>query len=322
VRGINAVAGTVLCINDEVKQQSYKREATVGPIEFWRRLCWGVIYLGPRRDITIDTFNGRLTFDSKDWLIGKYLYVKRSHEAGLMERVFQLLRSEGYLGESPFKKSLLNVGANIGMTAVGLVKQGRFDRAIAFEPTPDSYRLLVHNVNQNGLSGRIQSFPFALSSQNGELELEISRDNSGDNRIRKIQAPGFFAEEKRRTVKIPAKTLDGFFAEHPAVAEDPIGLIWVDIQGHEGHFFRGARQFLSRGIPTVIEFWPYGIRRSGISEQEFCEILSELFSRFYVFGTEPEQESPIGNASSLFKRYAGPREMCTVVLLPDRATGV
>jgi FkbM family methyltransferase len=291
----------------------------VRPIEFGRRLCWGAIYLGPRRDITIDTFNGRLTFDSKDWLIGKYLYVKRSHEADLFERVFQLLKREGYLGESPCKKSLLNVGANIGMTAIGLVKQGHFDLAIAFEPTPNSYRLLVHNVNQNGLSGRIQSFPCALSSQNGELELEISRDNSGDNRIRKIQAPGFFAEEKRRTVRIPAKTLDDFIAEHPAVVETPIGLVWVDIQGHEGHFFRGARRFLSRGVPVAIEFWPYGIRRSGISEQEFCEILSELFSRFYVFGAEPDREFSIGDASRLFRMYAGPREMCTVVLLPDHA---
>jgi FkbM family methyltransferase len=288
----------------------------VRPIEFWRRLCWGAIYLGPRRDITIDTFNGRLAFDSKDWLIGKYLYVKRSHEADLFERVFKLLRREGHLGETPFKKSLLNVGANIGMTAIGLVKQGHFDRAIAFEPTPNSYRLLVRNVNQNGLSDRIQSFPFALSSKNGELELEISRDNSGDNRIRQIQEPGFFAEENRRAVLIPAKTLDCFFAEHPAVAEEPIGLIWVDIQGHEGHFFRGARQFLRRGIPVVIEFWPYGIRRSGMSEQEFCKILAELFSRFYIFGAEPEREFPIGNVSRLFQMYAGPREMCTVVLLP------
>jgi FkbM family methyltransferase len=291
----------------------------VRPIEIWRRLCWGAIYLGPRRDITIDTFNGRLSFDSKDWLIGKYLYVKRSHEADLFERVFQLLRRDGHLGESPSKKSLLNVGANIGMTAISLVKQGHFDRAIAFEPTPDSYRLLVHNINQNGLSGRIQSFPFALSSQNGELELEISCDNSGDNRIRQIKEAGFFAEENRRTVPIPAKTLDCFLAEHPAVVEESIGLIWVDIQGHEGHFFRGARQFLRRGIPVVIEFWPYGIRRSGMSEQEFCEILSELFSRFYVFGGEPEREFSIGNASRLFQMYAGPREMCTVVLLPDHA---
>jgi FkbM family methyltransferase len=300
-------------------QDKLSGEASVRPIEFWRKLCWGAIYLGPRRDISLDTFNGRLTFDSKDWLIGKYLYIKRSHEADLMARCVQLLEKEGHRGKPSSGRCLLNVGANIGMTAIGFVKQGYFDRVIAFEPTPNSFRLLVHNVNQNGLSGRIQSFAFALSSQSGELELEISGDNSGDNRIRKIREPGFFAEEKRRTVRVPAITLDGFFAEHAEVAEDSIGLVWVDIQGHEGHFFRGAKQFLRRGIPVIIEFWPYGIRRSGLSPQEFREILAELFSHFYVLGSKSECKSPIGDVSQLFQTYARPREMCTIVLLSGQS---
>ncbi len=288
-------------------------------IEFWRRLCWGAIYLGPRRDVTVDTFNGLLTLDSKDWLIGKYLYVKRSYEADQIERVIRLLKREGHLGDSPSTKSLLNVGANIGMTVIGLVKQGYFDHAIAFEPAPNSYRLLVQNINQNGLRERIQPFPFALSSLDGELELELSPDNSGDNRIRQTPGPGFFAEEKRRTIGVPVKTLDRFLSENPTLRGESVGLAWVDIQGHEGQFFRGARQFLGRGIPVVAEFWPYGIDRSGMSPQEFCEILTGLFSHFYVLGTEPERKLPIGDTSSLFRKYTGPREMFTVLLLPDRS---
>jgi len=289
-------------------------------IELWRRLCWGAIYLGPRRDVTVDTFNGLLTFNSKDWLIGKYLYVKRSHEADQIERAIQILRREGYLGDLLSGKSLLNVGANIGMTVVCLVKQGYFDRAIAFEPAPDTYRLLIQNINQNGLQGRIHSFPFALSSLNGELELEVSSDNSGDNRIRQVERPGFFREEKRRTIRVPVKTLDGFLAENPLVRGDGVHLAWVDIQGHEGQFFRGARQFFRRGIPVVAEFWPYAVDRSGMSAQELCEILSELFSHFYVVGVGPEQKQPICEAAGLFQTYAGPREMCTVILLPNRQT--
>lgn len=288
--------------------------------ELWRRLCWSAIYLGPRRDITIDTFNGRLTLDSKDWLIGKYLYVHRSHEADQMERVIHLLKAEGYLGETPSTKYLVNVGANIGMTVIGLLKHGYFDRAIAFEPSPNSFRLLGENINQNGLAGRIQPFPFALSSSDGDLDLEISRDNSGDNRIRQTRKTGFYREEKRVTVTVPAKTLDGFLLENPAVSGESAGLAWVDIQGHEGHFFRGARQFLGRGVPVVAEFWPYGIDRSGMSPQEFCAILSELFSHFYVLGVEPERKLPIGDATNLFQTYAGPRDVCTLVLLPKRQT--
>src|SRR6266702_4494260 len=106
-----------------------------------RRLYWWLTYLGPRRDITVDTFNGLLTVDSKDWLIGKYLYVNRSYEAREMQRTITLLQQEGYLGATG-GGVLLDVGANIGMTCIALLKHGYFQRAIAFEPAPTSYRLL------------------------------------------------------------------------------------------------------------------------------------------------------------------------------------
>lgn len=295
-----------------------QKSAIFRAVELWRKLCWGVIYWGPRRDVTLDTFNGRLTVDSKDWLIGKYLYVKRRHETGEMESAIELLEAEGYLPDLRSPKSVLNVGANIGMTAIGLVKNGYFKQAIAFEPTPNSYRLLVRNINENGLRDRIQHFPIALSSRDGEMELELSRDNSGDNRIRLTQKPGFYSEEKRPTIKVPVRTLDGLVAENAALRDEPVGLVWVDIQGHEGQFFRGALQYLRRGIPVVSEFWPYGIDRSGLSPSELREIFAELFSHYYVLGVKPEQKFPISGVDALFRTYGGPREACVILLLPVR----
>lgn len=285
-------------------------------VDLWRKFCWRAIYLGPRRDITIDSSNGLLTVDSKDWLIGKYLYVRRQHETGEMEQVAKLLNKEGYLGSGSPPSTVLNVGANIGMTAIGLLRNGFFKRAVAFEPTPNSFRLLGLNIQQNGLSDRIQSFPIALSAANGEFDLELSRDNSGDNRISVTRKPGFFDEQKRRTVRVTAKTLDSFLEENSGLRAEPVRLAWVDIQGHEGHFFRGARQFFRRGIPAVSEIWPYGIDRSGMSAQEFCSTVSELFSHFYVLGILPEQKCPISEFESLFRKYSGPREVCVVLLLP------
>src|SRR5271157_4540309 len=98
---------------------------------------WYLIYLGPKHDVTVGTANGLLSFDSKDWLIGKYLYVRGEHEEREARTALSLLRREGYLDASG--ATLLNVGANIGMTCIGLVKAGYFRRAIAFEPTPSTY---------------------------------------------------------------------------------------------------------------------------------------------------------------------------------------
>ena len=44
---------------------------------------------------------------------------------------------------------------------------------------------------------------------------------------------------------------------------DTVGLVWIDAQGHEGHVLGGALKILERGIPTLIEFWPYALQRAG-----------------------------------------------------------
>jgi FkbM family methyltransferase len=269
---------------------------------------WYLIYLGPRHEVTVGTANGLLSFDSKDWLIGKYLYVRGEHEEREAREAINLLRREGYLDASG--ETLLNVGANIGMTCIGLVKAGYFRRAIAFEPAPNTYRLLAHNVDQNGLGEKILHFPFALSSRSGTLRLEISEDNSGDNRIRFASQGGFFQEERRQTIEVPAKTLDHMFVEYPGLREERIDLVWADIQGHEGHFFRGAATLLESGVPVVCEFWPYAILRSGISESEFQEIVSGFFTHFYLLSEEPPVSRPTSELPTLFKEYCGPRQPC------------
>lgn len=271
-------------------------------------LRWHLIHLGPRREVTVSTANGLLTFDSKDWLVGKYLYVRREHEAREAREAINLLSHEGYLDQPG--ATVLNVGANIGMTSIGLLKAGYFRRAIAFEPSPNSYRLLARNVEQNGLAQEIVHFPFALSSRSETLQLEISEDNSGDNRIRLTSEAGFFEEERRHTIGVPAKTLDQMLAEYPDLRDERIDLVWADIQGHEGHFFRGARTLLERGVPVVSEFWPYAIRRSGISESKFQEIVSGAFTHFYLLSEKPPVRRAISEIESLFREYSGPRQMC------------
>jgi hypothetical protein len=98
-----------------------------------------------------------------------------------------------------------------------------------------------------------------------------------------------------------------------------VALVWADIQGHEGQFFKGATQLLGRGIPAVCEFWPYAIARSGLSPRDFCEIASSLFSHFY--GLHEEElggKQPITGLNALFDAYTAPEASCNLVLVRDR----
>src|SRR5919202_4391292 len=173
-----------------------------------KKLRWRMLYAGVRRDVTVDTYNGRLTFDSRDLLIGKYLYINRAYERKYIEGALGLLEREGYLTHDG-RGTLLDIGANIGMICVALLKHGWFERALAFEPAPGNFRLLEQNVAQNGFRDRIRTLPYALSSAPGELELELSDYNSGDNRLRSGErGSGAYRENERRVIRVPVRTLD------------------------------------------------------------------------------------------------------------------
>jgi FkbM family methyltransferase len=277
---------------------------------------WQMMYAGKRRDVTVDTWNGRLTFDSRDKLIGKYLYVQRAYERRYIERALAVLERDGWITRGG---TLLDVGANIGMICIALLRHGWCARAIAFEPAPSNLRLLEHNVAQNGLADRIVRQPIALSSGDGEMELELSDYNSGDNRLRAPNgaAAGVWHEDRRATVRVPVRRLDDVLAEHPADASD-VRLIWLDIQGHEGQFFEGARDTIGRGIPVVSEFWPYGILRSGMTRTAYLRTVCDLFTHVYVLAGERIDRTPVASIDALFDACAAPKAMREVVFVRER----
>jgi FkbM family methyltransferase len=282
-----------------------------------KKMRWQALYRGPRHDVTVETENGLLTFDSRDKLIGKHLFMDRQYEVAHIKRAVALLREHGYLGWDA-NGTVLDVGANIGMICIAMLRFGYFARALAFEPGPDNYRLLVHNVRQNGLRDRVTALPYALSSREDTMELELSTYNSGDHRIRHTAEMGAFREHERATVKVSVHTLDSLLADHAAADPDRIALIWMDIQGHEGHFFEGARALLSsRRIPVVSEFWPYGIARSGMTREQYLAVVGELFTHFFRRQGKLFAKRPIAELAELYDSLVGPKQVSEVILVRD-----
>jgi FkbM family methyltransferase len=280
----------------------------------WRKMRWRLLQMGPPRDVTTATANGILTFSSRDRVIGQQLYLERSYETELMRTALAILREEGLLG-SGNTGTVVDVGANIGMICIALVKDGYFQRAIAFEPAPENYRLLLQNIRQNGLQERIAAFPCALSCDVGWQELELSEVNAGDHRIRHANLPGELREDVRRTLPVSVTTLDEFLRKSDSFPPEGPSLIWLDIQGHEGQFLAGARESLARPIPVVSEFWPYGILRSGMPRREYSQIVRGLFTHFSLLGRDGTVWSPIAELDELFDVYSGSDRFCQIVLL-------
>ncbi|MCY0725701.1 hypothetical protein OVW19_28590, partial [Klebsiella pneumoniae] len=80
----------------------------------------------------------------------------------------------------------------------------------------------------------------------------------------------------------------------------------------------GARRLLqSRPIPVVSEFWPYGLKRSGMTPERYSRIVSEVFTHFYCFSekTERFEMHPIAEIGDLFHIYDKPRRGDQIVLI-------
>jgi FkbM family methyltransferase len=284
---------------------------------------WKLNRFLPRRDIRINTWNGVLDCDSKEYLVGKILYSKREYESAMIIDSLDLLKKWGYLSQ-PGSGILLDIGANLGMICIGTLKHCFFERAIAFEPEPNNFRLLQKNVEQNRFSDRIHCFDCALtstgfiegSSSYGKVTLELSSSNCGDYRIRTTEQSGVYNEAQWQTIPIRVDTLDNILKKE-RIAFGDISLIWLDIQGHEGYFFEGATELLRYKIPVVGEFWSYGIKRAGMTPSQYQQIVSSHFSHFFHFEGGGYSKLPISEISRLFELYDGPRKVANLIFVAD-----
>lgn len=238
--------------------------------------------------VTVNTPQGRLTVSCRDRVIGWGIYVYRQHEYELAQRVMAFLREidpDRFRGRG----TVLDVGANVGVIGIGLLLKGFFARCLAVEPEPLNFSLLAHNVRQNGLEDRFVCVQQAASAEPGELNFELSDTNFGDHRVRTgppAAGGDKYGETGRTVIRVPANPLDRILADAPPEFAGPIELAWIDVQGYEAGVLRGGAALFSRGVPAVLEVWPYGLRRAGTSDEEFCELAGRYWRHYYDF-SEP-----------------------------------
>lgn len=270
---------------------------------FSRKLKWLFgIYLMPKHIATVETKNGILSFNSRDRTLGRSLSIEREFESEMMQRCVSLLTSQGFIKNSQ-QKTVMDVGGYVGMSGIGFLNFGLFQKALIFEPNPNSFALINKNIKQNSFSNQISVFNLALSNAVSELTMELSHKNFGDHRIRQKGnvEKGHYAEEKRKIISVKSTTLDIFVDENRQIDFDNVAIVWMDIQGHEGKFLQGAYQFLlKQKVPVIMEFWPYGLLRSGTTRDEFLDLIKQLFTHFYIIDKDDSELKDITQVELLF----------------------
>lgn len=272
----------------------------------WLRahLWYQVLGRLPPLYLKLRTRHGVLRISSRDQVIGRALFINKGFEYDKIHKTLALLK---HLGRVPSMRTVLDIGGNIGTVALPLVLEGWFSSAVAVEPEPQNFRLLSDNIRLNGLDRRIQALNIALSDREGTMELQLSEDNFGDNRIVVGEA-----ETGWQTVDVPVRRLDDVL-EDLGIAQAAVGLIWMDVQGHEYHVLKGAERLLSGDVPLLMEFWPFGLMKAKVDKGGYVAFLQRFFARFHDLAEEGSPSRPIGEFSRLFETYPG--ESVTDLLL-------
>jgi FkbM family methyltransferase len=254
--------------------------------------------------IVVESHGLRYVMNTDDHGAGMTLFMGIDSDHRTLDRVLGALREAGVA--SPVGRTLIDVGANVGTTSVAALGTFGFDRAICFEPLPRNRELLGLNLAYNGLEERSTVIEVALSDRAGTAVFEIAPKNPSDGRVRVegTADAGALGEEGWTTVEVPTATLDSF-VDGGEVDPDSVGLLWIDAQGHEGQIVAGAKSLMAKPVPLVIEFWPYGLRRSGGLE-ELVNAISSTYSRLLDLGKDPpEAPRPAADITLLADEYRG-----------------
>lgn len=163
---------------------------------------------------------------------------------------------------------VLDIGANIGWYSVIASRLvGKAGTLWAIEPDHLNFELLRYNLKRSGGSARQQMFLTAIGEQDGKQDFYLSESNLGDHHL-------FDDGEARRSVQVTVRSLDSLLAQ----AEQLPTLVKSDTQGSEYKILRGAARLLAAGWRPVLllEFWPYGLSKSGDDPTALQNRLQEL----------------------------------------------
>jgi FkbM family methyltransferase len=161
----------------------------------------------------------------------------------------------------------LDVGANIGVYGARVGTRHRIAGQVhCFEPLPSNIARLRANIAANGAEQFVTVHEFGLSDADARLPLLLREDFVGgsDTGNASIQIGEEFDPQFQR-VEIEVRRLD----DHAAILGGrPVGVIKVDVEGHEDQFFKGAADIISRDRPIIIAeiFQPY-LDQKGVTAQ-------------------------------------------------------
>lgn len=139
----------------------------------------------------------------------------------------------------------IDIGANIGLISLPLIKRKEHAKAILFEPSPVANRQLNKNIISNELIDRAVAYNYALSNQNSDsvrFAVNDYDDSSLDGLVFTERTEGY------KTIEVRQRKLDDVIKE---VSVERIDVIKIDCEGAELLVLQGAVECIAQFKPIV-----------------------------------------------------------------------
>ena len=165
-------------------------------------------------------------------------------EAILRYGIYDLSLSEALYRLTNLGELAIDIGANIGyMTSIMSKQVGQDGKVLSFEPNPDVYKEFCENVKSWGNCqgwGNVYTYNIALSNHTGSGILNIISTDTGlsfiDNK-NSIKESNLF-----KPCRVELKKLDEILEQE----QKSVGILKIDVEGHELEVFKGARASISQ----------------------------------------------------------------------------
>lgn len=147
--------------------------------------------------------------------------------------------------------TVFDVGANIGLMAIPVLRACESCRVVSFEPSPNSLPYLQATARASAFADRWIVRGVALSASPGELDFTIGRPADA-------LFEGFNSTTiaNARVIKVKVSTID---EEWRALDRPQVSAVKIDVEGAEGGVLDGASELLAAQRPAVLIEWhePY-----------------------------------------------------------------
>jgi FkbM family methyltransferase len=176
-----------------------------------------------------------------------------------------------------------DLGANIGLITVPVAQNANV-RCVCFEPDPGNFALLRANVLRNCGHANVETINAAVAQESGQLRFTENPYNCGDHRL---SADGLLV--------VNAVRLDDYPPEAMPFA------VKIDCQGAEPSIFAGGGNTLAKADLIVCEFWPWGMRRMGLSAEPILDFVAGNFPFARVLHHNQSPGAPLCVADAIGK---------------------